>query len=210
MILHDFALAPNPRRVRMFLAEKRIMVPRMQVDIREGAQFAEDFRRRNPWSTVPVLELDDGCCIAESVAICRYFEERHPEPSLFGRDAREKARIEMWNRRAELDGYVPLADAVRNRLARFADRAVTGLPSGFPQIPAVAARGLERYRLFLERLDRRLAERRFLAGERFSIADITAFVTVEFANRIDERIPEGHRHLARWHGEVAARPSAAA
>ncbi len=210
MILHEFALAPNPRRVRMFLAEKGITVPSVQVNTREAEQFGEDFRRRNPWSLVPVLELDDGTCIAESVAICRYFEERHPEPPLFGRDAVEKALVEMWNRRAELDGYVPLADAVRNRLPLFADRAVAGLPSGFPQIPAVAERGLERYRLFLERLDAHLQGSRFLAGEEFSIADITAFVTVEFAKRLEETIPESHRHLARWHGEVAARPSAGA
>lgn len=210
MILHDFALAPNPRRVRMFLAEKGITVPTVQVNTREAEQFGEEFRRRNPWSLVPVLELDDGGCIAESVAICRYFEELHPEPPLFGRDPLEKARVEMWNRRAELEGYVPLADAIRNRLPLFADRAVAGLPSGFPQIPAIAERGIQRYRLFLERLDARLADSRFLAGEDFSIADITAFVTVEFAGRIEEVIPEQHRHLARWHAAVAARPSAAA
>ncbi len=194
----------------MFLAEKRITVPTVRVDGRRREQFGENSRRRDPWSLVPLPELDDGGCIGESVAICRYLEEVHPEPPLLGRNAAGKARIEMWNRRAELDGLVPFADAVRNRLPLFADRAVAGRPSGFPRIRAIAERGIQRCRLFLERLDVRLEGSRFLAGEDFSIADITAFVTVEFAKRIEETIPERHRHLARWHAAVAARPGAAA
>jgi len=116
----------------------------------------------------------------------------------------------VWNRRAEHEGSVPLADAIRNHLPLFADRAVAALPSGFPQIPAIAERGIRRYRLCLESLDARLADSRFLAGEDFSIADITAFVTADFAKRIQEVIPGQHRHLARWRAAVAARPSAAA
>ncbi len=210
MILHDFASAPNPRRVRMYLSEKRITVPTVSVNTRECEQFAAGFRRRNPWCLVPVLELDDGTCIAESMAICRYFEELHPEPPLFGRGARERATVEMWNRRAELDGLLPLAEAVRNRLPLFADRAVAGFPSGFPQIAAIAERGIARYRLFLDRLDERLGASPYLAGECFSIADITAFVTVEFAARIDESPPAARHRIHRWRARVAARPSAPA
>ncbi len=210
MRLYDFPLAPSPRRVRMFLAEKGIELPTVEVDIRAAAQFDDGFRRRNPWSLVPVLELADGTCIAESGAICRYLEELHPDPPLIGRDARDRALVEMWDRRVELYGYVPLADAVRNRSPLFRDRAVPGQPSGHPQIEAVAERGLARYRLFLERLNERLEESEWIAGGHFTIADITAFVTVEFAGRVEEGIPADHEGIHRWHARVADRPSARA
>lgn len=210
MLLYDFALAPNPRRVRMFLAEKRIAVPMVQVNTRERQQFTAEFRSKNPWCSVPVLELDDGTCICESMAICRYFEETQPEPPLMGRTAVEKAVIEMWNRRAEIDGFLVVADVVRHSLPMFTDRSVVGVPSGFPQVPEVAEHGRRRWQLFLDRFEQRLAESRFVAGDEFTVADITTFITLEFATRADLTVPESHSNLLRFRAEVAARPSAAA
>lgn len=208
MKLYDFAHAPSPRRVRIFLAEKGITVPRVTVDLVKKEQFAPDFRRLNPDCTLPALELDDGTVLCESVAICRYFEEIHPEPPLFGRDARDKAIVEMWNRRAELQGYLRAADVLRNEEPRFADRALPGVEGGVPQIAALAARGRQALRRFYARLDAELAMREFIAGPRFTIADITALVTVDFATRLKFALPPEFAHLGRWHRAVSARPSA--
>jgi glutathione S-transferase len=160
---------------------------------------------------VPVLELDDGTCIAESVAICRYIEELHPEPPLMGTDAKNKAIVEMWNRRVELVGYVAASEAVRNALPMFEDRGLSGVPGGVPQIPALVERGKQTLGRFFRMLDQQLAGNPFVAGEAFTIADITAFVTIEFAKRVDVAIPgSGAENVVRWHGEIASRPSAAA
>jgi len=211
MKLYDFALAPNPRRVRMFLAEKAVEIPLVEVNTREREQFSDSFKKINPLSMVPVLELDDGTCIAESVAICRYIEELHPEPRLMGVDARDKAVVEMWNRRVEFTGYMPAAEAVRNALPMFEDRGLSGVTGGVPQIPALVDRGKKSLGRFFKMLDARLADSPFIAGEAFTIADITAFITIEFAKRVEVEIPvSGAANVSRWHGEIAARPSAAA
>ena len=210
MKLYDFALAPNPRRVRMFLAEKGIEVPSVQVNTRESEQFGETFRAINPYSQVPALELDDGTIITESVAICRYFEETHPEPPLMGRDAKDKAIVEMWNRRAELEGYMAVSETARNALPMFADRGLAGMPGGVPQIPALVERGKARFGRFVAHIDERLGDSAYLAGDDFTIADITAFVTIEFSGRADLGIPDDCANVARWHAQVAARPSAEA
>ncbi len=210
MKLYDFALAPNPRRVRMFLAEKGVEVPSVQVNTREREQFSDAFRAINPLCQVPALELDDGTILTESVAICRYFEGIHPEPPLMGRDTVDKAIVEMWNRRMEFDGYLAVAEAVRNGLPMFEDRGLSGVPSGVPQIPALAERGKATFGRFLTRIDDRLGDTEYLAGGTFTIADITAFVTIGFAGRIELGIPEGCANVARWHGQIAARPSAEA
>jgi glutathione S-transferase len=211
MKLYDFALAPNPRRVRMFLAEKSVEIPLVQVNTREREQFEESFKAKNPLCTVPVLELDDGTCISESVAICRYIEELHPEPPLMGTDAKDKAIVEMWNRNVEFNGYVPASEAVRNGLPMFEDRGIAGMPGGVPQIPALVERGKKSLDRFFHMLDHQLADNAFIAGQAFTIADITAFVTIEFSKRVDVTLPEsGTENLARWHAEIAARPSAAA
>lgn len=210
MKLYDFALAPNPRRVRMFLAEKGIDVPTVQVNTREREQFADWFQKINPRGTVPVLELDDGTLITESVAICRYFEETHPEPPLMGRDAVDKAVVEMWQRVAELEGMAAVGEALRNTLPMFADRGLAGLPGGVPQIPALAERGRASFGRFLERLDNRLGNSRFLAGDAFTIADITAFIAIDTAKRVEMGVPAFCANVQRWLDEVGGRPSAAA
>ncbi|HJN61472.1 MAG TPA: glutathione S-transferase, partial [Alphaproteobacteria bacterium] len=127
MKLYDFKVAPNPQRVNMFLAEKGVQIPTVEINTRERAQFSDSFKAVNAASQVPVLELDDGTCIAETMAICRYIEELHPEPVLFGSQPKEKALIEMWSRRAEFMGYLAAADMLRNSSPAFEDRGLPGV-----------------------------------------------------------------------------------
>lgn len=210
MKLYDFAGAPNPKRARMFLAEKGIEVPTVQVNIREREQFTDAFQKINPYSTVPVLELDDGTHIAESVAICRYIEETHPEPALMGVDALDKALVEMWQRRVEINGFLMIGAAVRNAEPRFEDRGLTGVPGGVPQIPALVERGKAAALRFFDKIDTQLSANEFVAGPRFTIADITLFLTFWFAQRADMGVPESCKNVKRWHDQVSARPSAEA
>ena len=209
MKLYDFALAPSPRRVRMFIAEKGIEIPTVQINTRERQQFSDDYRAVNSNCVVPTLQLDDGTCLGESVAICRYLEETHPEPPLMGRDAREKAVIEMWNRRAELEGYLAAVEAVRNGAPMFEDRGLPGVTGGVPQIPALIDRGRQTMDRLFDKLDSQLAQNRFMAGDAFSIADITAFVAIDFAKRAEIEIPASRANVARWFAEIGARPGAA-
>jgi len=210
MKLYDFTAAPNPKRVRMFLAEKGLETACVQVNIREREQFTDAFQRINPFSVVPVLELDDGTRIGESVAICRYIEETHPEPALMGTDALDKALVEMWQRRVELNGFLMVGEAVRNAEPRFEGRALPGTSGGVPQIPALVERGKAAALRLFDKLDNQLSANEFVAGPRFTIADITLFVTVWFAPRANLGVPDACTNLKRWHAAVAARPSAEA
>jgi glutathione S-transferase len=202
MKIHESHNAPNPRRVRMFLAEKGIEVAYEEIDIVKAMNRGEDFRKKNPLGTVPVLELDDGTCISESVAICRYFEEVHPQPPLFGIDAKQRALVEMWNRRMEFNILQPIADTFRQRHDFFKGR--------IRQLPEYA----ELQRLNAEDglawLDRELGAHRFVAGDQFSIADITAVVAIDFGRVSKIAIKPDQPNLTRWHAEVSARPSAKA
>jgi glutathione S-transferase len=204
MKLYDGGPFPNPRRVRIFLAEKGLPLPEIvPIDLRLAQNREEAFAAVNPWRTIPVLELDDGTRIAESVAICRYFEELHPEPPLFGHDATEKALVEMWSRRIEFGLY----DAVRAAF-RHGHPGMAAFET--PQVPdwAAASRGraVEQLRL----LDDQLSRHRFVAGERYTIADITTQVTIDFMRFPKLQVPEDCAHVRRWHAEVTARPSAGA
>lgn len=212
MKLYDDKLAPNPRRVRIFMAEKGITVDEVvQVSVLEGENLDEDFRAKNPLGKVPALELDDGTVIAETVTICRYLEELHPEPALFGADAKERALVDMWQRFAEWDGLLPVAMAFRNAYPGFKDRGFAGVPEATPQVPGMVeparAMAMRNFGLF----DRRLATTRYLAGDRFSIADITAMVAIDFGKVTRTHVMADDRpNLARWYAEVSARPSAGA
>ncbi len=210
MKFYDFSPAPNPKRVRMFMAEKGIEVPSVQVNTREQEQFSDDYKAVNPHGVVPTLELDDGTCIGESVAICRYFEETHPEPPLMGRDAKDKAVVEMWNRRSEIEGFLSAAEAFRNAMPVFADRALPGVTGDVPQIPALVERGKKSMDRFFRKLDAQLADNQFVAGDAFSIADITAYVAIDFGGRVDIAIPEDCKNVARWFAQISERPSASA
>ncbi len=195
--------APNPRRVRVFLAEKGIEIPFEQVDIMTGAHKTEAFTKLNPAQRVPVLVLDDGTAISETIAICRYFEALKPEPSLFGRTPLEIAEIEMWNRRAEMNFLLPVAQCFRHSHPAMAELEK-------PQIPAWAEVNKPRVEEAIRIFDEVLAHRPFLAGERFSVADITAFITADFMKPARLSIPDEAVHFKRWYGEMRARPSSSA
>lgn len=206
MKYYDFGLAPNPRRVDVFINEKGLQIDTVEVNLRAGEQFSEAFLKVNPQATVPCLQLDDGSLIQETMAICRYLEALHPTPCLFGTQAKDIAAIEQWSRRAEMEGFLPAADALRNGEARFADRAVPGRRD-YAQIPALAERGRARCRVFFEDLDRQLTGRACVATEFFSAADITAYITVEFARRVGVEPDSAMVNLLRWYKSVEARPS---
>ena len=209
MKFYDCATAPSPRRVRIFLAEKSIAVPTVQVDLRGGEHLGDAFRAINPDMTVPVLELDNGRRIADIVGICRYFEETHPSPPLMGTDAEDKAVVETWQRWCEREGFYAVMDAFRNATPGLKDRALPG-PDNYPQIPPLAERARARVARFFERLDARLADSAFIAGPRYTIADITALVSTDFGGWAKVRPAAGLTHLKRWHDAVSARPSAKA
>lgn len=202
MKLYDSKTAPNPRRARIFLAEKGISVPTVQVDIAKAENASEEFRRVNPLGRLPVLELDDGTAIAESVAICRYFEEVQPEPNLLGRDARERAEIEMWQRRMEFELFLPISMCFRHTHAFFRGR--------YPQVEEWGELNRKHAEHTMRWLDGELAGREFIAGGRFTIADITALCAIDFGRVTGIRIADEHANLKRWYGAVSARPSAKA
>jgi glutathione S-transferase len=203
MLLYDTRVAPNPRRVRIYLAEKGLSVPTTEVDLGKLEHKTDDFRARNPVLQTPVLLLDDGLALSETMAICRYFEEEHPEPPLFGVGARGKAVVEMWQRRVELGLFHSVQHVFRHT-----HPAMAALEN--PQLPAMADIYRPRVFSFLEMLDAELATRPFVAGEGFSVADITAFVAVEFMRPARLRLPDTLTNVASWRASVAARPSAAA
>ena len=209
MKFYDCTIAPSPRRVRIFLAEKGISVPTVQVDLRNREQFGEAFRAVNPDLTVPVLELDDGTRIDDIIGICRYFEEVQPAPPLMGTGAEEKALTEAWQRWCERDGFYAVMEAFRNSTPGFKGRALPG-PVDYEQIAALAERGRQRVMHFFERLDARLGSNEFIAGSRYSVADITALVTIDFARWPKLKPAESQSHLMRWYDRVNARPSAKA
>jgi glutathione S-transferase len=202
MKIYNSSAAPNPRRVRIFLAEKGIQVPYQEVDLAKAENRQPEFRKINPLAGVPVLELDDGTHIAESVAICRYFEELHPEPPLLGIGAKERAIVEMWQRRIEIALLAPIADAFRLQHEFFKGR--------IRQCPEYAAIRKEDALERVQWLDSELAGRRFVAGDQFTIADITALVAIDFGRLSNIRIQPGQNNLGRWYQEVSARPSAKA
>ncbi|MFQ5658920.1 MAG: glutathione S-transferase family protein [Gammaproteobacteria bacterium] len=210
MKLYDTIGAPNPRRVRIFLAEKQIDIPMIEINVVQGENLTGDFLKINPRGMVPVLELDDGTLIDESVAICRYIEEIHPQPNLMGTDPVSKATIESWQRHMEFDGLLAASDAFRNSFPGFASRAVPGVVEEFRAIPELARRGQRRMKLFFNSLNARLKDNPYVAGEVFSIADITAICAIDFAGARKVALPENHEYLRRWYERISDRPSISA
>ena len=203
MKLYDGGRAPNPRRVRIFLAEKGIKVPTEQVDLGTLQQRSEAYTAINPMQRVPALVLDDGTAITESIAICRYFEALSPDPPLFGRGALDSALVEMWNRRAELHLLFHVASVFQHL-----HPAMKQMIS--PQVPAWGEANKPRVMAFLQFLDGELKARPYVAGADYTVADITAMVAVDFMRPAKLAVPETLTNLKRWHEAVSARPSAAA
>ncbi len=204
MKLYDMQMAPNPRRVRVFLAEKGIdNVELVPVDISKREHKSDGYMAGvNRMGQVPTLELDDGSHISESMAICRYFEEIQPDPPLFGRDAKEKAEVEMWSRRAELNIMTCVAAGFRHTSDFF-----KGLED---QVPAWGELNKGKAPERFSWLDGVLADREFIAGANYSVADITALIAVDFARVVGLKVTDEWPNLARWHGAMSARPSAKA
>jgi glutathione S-transferase len=205
---YDCSTAPSPRRARILLAEKYIPHVTVQVDLRSGEHMGDAFRAINPQCTVPVLRLDGGELLTDNAGITAWAEASHPEPALMGRSPLEKAAIASWQSRIEFEGLYAIAEALRNASPAMVNRALPG-PINYEQIPALAERGQRRVQQFFDTLDQQLAGRDCIAGEGFSIADITAIVCVDFARVIKQRPDARHANLLRWHAAVSQRRSMA-
>jgi glutathione S-transferase len=203
MKLYNSNLALNPRRVRIVLAEKGVSIPRVEVDLGKLEHKTPEFSALNPFQTIPVLELDDGTRIAESIAICRYIEALWPEPNLFGLTPLEQAMIEMWQRQLELRLLSPIAQVLRHSHPRMAEMET-------PQVPDWAAANRPKALHAMAIVDEALRDRPFIAGDRFTVADVTGLVALDFAKPARISIPPELGHLNRWHEMLKARPSATA
>ncbi|MFT7218194.1 MAG: glutathione S-transferase [Paraglaciecola sp.] len=199
MKIYETRTAPNPRRVRIFLQEKNIAMDYVQVDIAKGDNLSSDMRRRNPMAKVPILELDDGTCISETVSICRYFEELQPLPQLMGISPLDKAQIDMWQRQVEFGLFMPVGMCFQHTSGYFKDRMTPVKEYG-----VTAGKNAED---FLQILEQRLGEKEFIAGNVFSIADITAVCAIDFARVVNIRILGKQINLQRWYDTVQTRPS---
>ena len=204
--LYDCATAPSPRRARILLAEKGIAHETVQVDLRQGEQLSDAYRRVNPQCTVPALRTDDGLLLTDNAAITAWLDAAFPEPPLLGSTPSEKAEIASWNWRIEFEGLAAIGEAMRNSAPAMANRALPG-PVDYPQIPELAQRGLARVQQFFDTLNDRLIGRDFIATDRFSIADISAVVAVDFARVVKVRLGEQHPQLQRWRAAMAERPA---
>jgi glutathione S-transferase len=202
MKIYETHTAPSPRRVRIFLAEKNIAMNYVQIDIAQGENLSADMRAKNPVAKIPILELDDGTCISETISICRYFEEIQPSPALFGNSALEKAQIDMWQRFVEQHLFSNVGMCFQHTTGYFKDRMNPikeyGIDAG------------KNAQTFLNVLNDRLANTLYVAGEQFSVADITALCAIDFARVVKIRISEQQRHLNRWYALVNSRPSSQA
>ncbi len=205
---YDCTTAPSPRRARILLAEKGVAHEAVQVDLRNGEQLSDAYRKINPQCTVPALRTEEGFVLTDNAAIAAWLEARYPEPPLLGTTPEEKAEIASWNWRVEFEGLLAIAESMRNSAPAMANRALPG-PVNYAQIPALAERGFARTRQFLVTLNDRLAGRDYIATDRLSIADITAVVAVDFARVVKVKPGDEHPHLQRWRDALAQRPSMA-
>jgi glutathione S-transferase len=210
MKLYDCQMAPNPRRVRIFLAEKGLDIPKTEVSIIDGDNLKPDYLKVNPRGLLPVLELDDGTLLDETVAICRYIEEVHPEPNLMGEAGLDKAVVESWQRHMEFDGLASAGETLRNSFAPFKTRGLPGV-TDVAAIPALVERGTAGVKRFYERLENRLGETEYIAGNKYTIADITALCVMDVTTQmLKMEIPAENTNTKRWYDAVSARPSAKA
>lgn len=204
--LYDCATAPSPRRARILLAEKGIAHETVEIDLRAAEQLGDAFRAINPRLTVPALRLDDGTVLTDNAGIAAWAEAFKPEPPLLGRTPLEKAEVASWNSRVEGEGFMAIAEAFRNSTPAMKDRALPG-PNNYPQIPELAERGIARLTAFIDMLDAHLASSTHVAGEHFSLADITALVAIDFARIVRMKPTETHTSIGRWRAHLAQRPA---
>jgi len=207
MLFYDCSTAPNPRRARMFIAEKGVQIETREISMKTGDQLKPDFLKVNPRATIPVLVTDAGTVLTENLGIAAYLEAAFPEPPLMGQTPDEKGLVLAWNTTVEQQGGAPIAETLRNTNPHMKGRAIPG-PVDFDQILELGERGMARVDLFFDLLEARLSESAYLALDTFSLADITAFVFVDFARVIRRRIPEGNTATQTWFDAIKARPSA--
>ena len=210
MKIYDWAAAPNPKRLRMFLVEKGITNIEIVQVSGENLRLKPEYVAKYPQAMVPMLELDDGRQIGESIAICRYFEELYPNPPLLGRDPYERAIVDMWERRAFDEGMMAAGEVFRNTAEAFKDRGLPGFATAVPQLPELVQRGRDRLDKFFKKFDEQLGKTRFIAGDQFTLADCTLYCSIELAGWSDIGIPADCKNLQRWWKEVSDRPSAKA
>ena len=207
MIFYDCATAPSPRRARMFIAEKGLEIETRQVDLRNDGHRAAEFLAINPHGTVPVLITDDGLSLTENIAIAGYLDAQHPSPALMGKTPDEKGAVLMWNAICEFHGGMAIAEALRNSTPALKGRALPGAVD-YEQIPELAQRGIKRLQLFYGTLENRLQQSQWLAGDTFSLADITGYVFCDFARIVKMPVPEENTATKTWFAKIAERPSA--
>ena len=207
MKFYDCAVAPSPRRVRIYIAEKGLRIETVNVDLAKGEQMGEAYRAVNPNCTVPALELDDGSHLLFTAGICSYLEALYPEPPLMGTTPEEKGRIADARWYIEMNGMMAVAEALRNSTPRMRGRALPG-PHDYEQIQALAERGKERIKNFLDEVDAMIGDKPFVAGDSYSIADIDLLVMVDFSGWLKMKLPEDAANAQRWYASVSSRPSA--
>ena len=207
MKLYSFTPAPNALRVEMFLKEKNININTIQVNLREGELFKKPFNSMNPFNCIPFLELEDGTIITETISICRYLDEQNKSSKLFGNDTEERAIIDMWNRRIELDGFLPLLHSVRNKTSFFKGKVVPGTRTSITQSPEIVERGIEMFDILLNRIEPHLSKNKFLLGDRFTIADITSHFMFNLSNMLKIDFGQKYKNVYRWKSDLEKRPS---
>ena len=208
MKLYTFSAAPNPQRIELLLREKQLQIPFVTVDLGKSEQLLPEYRAKNPNCDVPMLELDDGSCISQVPAIAGYLEDRFPARPVFGNSAEQRARAVMWEHLCAINGFSAVADILRNTSRSMRDRGLVG-PHNYAQIPELAERGRQRLHHFFDDMNTRLESVPYIAGDYFSFADITAWVTCNFAGRVKETIPEQHRNMQDWYTRMGSRPAIA-
>ena len=207
MKLYNFTPAANAQRIQMFLIEKKIEIETIQLNVREDEIFKEPYNTMNPFNCIPFLELDDGTIICETMSICRYLEELYPEPCLFGTNSKERALIDMWNRRLELDGFLPLIHSLRNKTSFFIGKVIPGTRNEIKQLPELVQRGIEMFEILLDRIDPHLLNNQFISGNKFSVADITGHFMMNLSKILKIEIKNDYPNAYRWQNELSTRQS---
>lgn len=207
MKLYTFAPAANALRVEMFLREKELKLETISVNVREDELFKEPYNSMNPFNCIPFLELENGTIITETISICRYLDEQSNSSKLFGNDTEERAIIDMWNRRIELDGFLPLLHSVRNKTSFFKGKVVPGTRTSITQSPEIVERGIEMFDILLNRIEPHLSENKFLLGDKFSIADITSHFMFNLSNMLKIDFGQKYKNVYRWKSDLEKRPS---